>query len=310
MQLSFQLLIPKEPQMLNAFSKLPICGVAALMSSALLPLFAADLNIEGESIVAEDGASYDYIYIGQTTTDPDALSAFIVNEGVSVSVGQTLKVANTADSAGRVDLIVKGEIVSSAGYNNFAVRADDDSSGNAANVYIEIGENASLNGGTWFNINGNNVGTHEFTSVDDFTGTLVKWDLAEDGSSGIIYGNNQNCSFAAYLVLDFTNVDLSAGSSGGSMLAQSYRPDQAEPGGSLRSDGGTEVYALIDGDYIKLTLNGETVIGDLTIELSNLGWGEQELSYTFSVAAVPEPAAYAAAFGALALAFAAYRRRS
>lgn len=284
-----------------------LCGSVALLPIFISSALADDLSIEGESIIADNDSVYNTIYIGQTTTDPDAISEFIVNEGVSITT-QYIKMANTAESNGSAKLIVKGEVNFSGGWGNFAVRADDNAPGNAANVYIEIGENASLAAGEWFNINGNSQGSPTFTSVDDFTGTLVKWNLSEDGSSGTIYGNNQNCSFSSWLVLDFTKVDLNAGSRGGSTLAQAYPASAEEPGGTMRSDGNTTAYALINGEYYQLAIGGETVIGDITIDLSRLGWDVQDFTYSYRVA-VPEPSTYAALFGVLALALAIYRKK-
>lgn len=107
-------------------------------------------------------------------------------------------------------------------------------------------------------------------------------------------------AFECYLVLDFSNVDLSAGASASSTIAK------VDDGGIY---GDYIVYAFINDSYVELNKGGETVIGDVTIDLSSFVTASSELSYSFSVAAVPEPATCAAVFGALALAFAAYRRR-
>ena len=205
--------------------------------------------------------------------------------------------ANSADSAGLAKLIVNGSMGNFGIGGSLMVKNPENA--NTANAYIEIGENASFAAGRVFYIKGTDYGDPSFTSVDDFTGTVVKWNLAEDGSSGMISANGVS-AFECYLVLDFSNVDLSAGASASSTIAK------VDDGGIY---GDYIIYAFINDSYVELNKGGETVIGDVTIDLSSFVTASSELSYSFSVAAVPEPATCAAVFGALALAFAAYRRR-
>ena len=104
-----------------------------------------------------------------------------------------------------------------------------------------------------------------------------------DASQTLIECGNLN--FTGILTVDFTGMDLARDTDFTLISA---------------ANAGTVFQALLDGGKVE-------VLGLKAGE--SYSWNISDTSVVLSFAAIPEPAAYAALFGALALAFAAYRRR-
>lgn len=118
---------------MSKYTKKLLKFAAVLLASA--PLFAADLSVEGETVVADAPEGYGNITIGQTNTDPDAVSELIINEDYSSNC-VSIEMANSADSAGLAKLIVNGSMGNFGIGGSLMVKNPENA--NTANAYIEL----------------------------------------------------------------------------------------------------------------------------------------------------------------------------
>lgn len=201
-----------------------------------------------------------------------------------------------------------------------------------------VGSNIKFLGGSYVtatNINHNNHGDFYFGGYDDVTGDFVaavaksvnstarlQWvadttatfNLAASNLiDGKVSGRDDNAIFYTTgelqvikneILLDFTNITVES-------LAQSGIADSGTYYVALASWGIT--YKAIGGADFNPTLSADSHDTDL-VSFKGFEWGNgtsqsNNTLYAVLNVSIPEPATYAALFGALALAFAAYRRR-
>ncbi len=182
-----------------------------------------------------------------------------------------------------------------------------------ANALFEIGSNSHINIGMWEIFYVHSKTTNSYVSNDEFTGIVWKFDVGSDGSTGSfgLFGQpgNNNCEFQGMKLFDFSDFDTSKSVE----YSQELFNMSLYPSFNVNSNW----IALIDGVQHELTYNGTVTIdtedGTYVITLTEhesrpeeRKWLDYEFSFTSNV---PEPATYAAVFGALALGFAVYRRR-
>lgn len=184
-----------------------------------------------------------------------------------------------------------------------------------ANALFEIGSNSQINFGMWEFFGAYSATENSYTSNDDFTGIVWKFDMAEDGSTGYIsnksHGGFQNSQIQGLKLFDFTDFDTSK--------SVEYTQEIFNLGFYSSFNGNSSWAALIAGTQYDLQYNGtvtiETDEGIFEITLTESSSNEageehRKVEYSLSFSSnVPEPATYAAVLGALALGFAVYRRR-
>ncbi len=188
-----------------------------------------------------------------------------------------------------------------------------------ANALFEIGSNSQINFEMWEFFNALSATENSYTSNEEFTGIVWKFDMAEDGSTGYIsnkrHGGFQNSQIQGLKLFDFTDFDTSK--------SVEHTQEIFNLGFWSSFNNNSSWEALIAGTRYDLQYNGtvtiETDEGIFEITLTesdtNTSPNEEEgdfrkLEYSLSFSSnVPEPATYAAVLGALALGFAVYRRR-
>lgn len=184
-----------------------------------------------------------------------------------------------------------------------------------ANALFEIGSNSQINFGRWEFFGAFSATENSYTSNEEFTGIVWKFDMAEDGSTGYIsnksYDGLQNSQIQGLKLFDFTDFDTSK--------SVEYTQEIFNLGLYSSFNNNSSWAALIAGTQYDLQYNGTVTIEtdegifEITLtESSSEGSGEdhRKLEYSLSFSSnVPEPATYAAVLGALALGFAVYRRR-
>lgn len=184
-----------------------------------------------------------------------------------------------------------------------------------ANALFEIGSNSEINFGPWEFFGAFSATENSYTSNEEFTGIVWKFDMAEDGSTGYIsnklYDGFQNSQVKGLRLFNFTDFDTSK--------SVEYTQDIFNLGVWSSFNGNSSWAALIAGTQYDLQYNGtvtiETDEGVFEITLTESsseepGEEHRKVEYSLSFSSnVPEPATYAAVLGALALGFAVYRRR-
>lgn len=182
-----------------------------------------------------------------------------------------------------------------------------------ANALFEIGSNSQINFEMWEFFKALSTTENSYTSNEEFTGIVWKFDMAEDGSTGYIsnkrHGGFQNSQIQGLKLFDFTDFDTSK--------SVEYTQEIFNLGFWSSFNGNSSWAALIAGTQYDLQYNGTVTIEtdegifEITLtESSSEEAGFRKLEYSLSFSSnVPEPATYAAVLGALALGFAVYRRR-
>ena len=208
---------------------------------------------------------------------------FQPNEGVNNVAGSAyLKVqdsGNTLKSSGSLsmtsqlnfDAVVSIEIDAdnTVSFNGIDMRQRDNSARNAETGAFELGSR--------FLFNANEAGEVSTIGITNSAATIT---------------------LESYIDLDFSNLVLGEGESVTSYLFMGY--------GVISGLSNENVYLTFDGkNYYALDADGKFANGDYSFELIN---EDSMLGYTLTHV-VPEPSTYAAIFGAMSLAFAAYSRR-
>lgn len=205
-------------------------------------------------------------------------------------------------------------------YNSFVdINAGDETAPNDANALFDIGADSAINLGfwTWFQVKSTTV--NSYSSDEDFSGIVWKFNVGESGQTGYIStnlsGGSQNSQIQGLKLFDFTDFDTS--------VSRTVTEEIFKAGTWSNFNANSEWGALIEDSWVDLTYNGTTTfegangIYNITLteydsfksdKYKNGRWVEYKLEFT-SFNPIPEPSAYAAVFGALALAFAIYRRR-
>ncbi len=196
---------------------------------------------------------------------------------------------------------------------------EDPSITNDANVLFDIGANSAINFGYWLwvQIRGSNV--NYYADNEDFGGTILKFNVGADGSTGYIStnlsGGSQNSQIEGMKLFDFTDFDYTKN--------QKATVEIFKAGTWSNFNGNSEWVAFIDGEFVDLTYNGtttyESINGIYLISLKEQSSLEENAKYEngrwvtydleFITSYVPEPSTWAAIFGVVTLAFVMYRRR-
>lgn len=205
-------------------------------------------------------------------------------------------------------------------YNHFVDinKGDDESAPNDANALFDIGADSAINLGMWTWFTANSATVNSYTSNEDFSGVVWKFNVGEGGQTGYfstaLSGGAQNSGIQGLKLFDFTNFDTSA--------SKTVTQEIFKAGTWSNFNENSEWGAIIEDSWVDLTYNATTTfegangIYNITLteydsfnsdKYADSRWVEYTLEFTSF--AVPEPSAYAAVFGALALGFAMYRRR-
>lgn len=205
-------------------------------------------------------------------------------------------------------------------YNSFVdINAGDETAANDANALFEIGADSAINLGFWTWFQAKSAGVNGYSSNEDFSGVVWKFNVGESGQTGYmttnLSGGSQNSQIQGLKLFDFENFDTS--------VSKTVTQEIFKAGTWSSFNSNSEWAAMIEGAWVDLTYNSTTTfegangIYNITLteydsfrsdKYENSRWVEYTLEFT-SFNPIPEPSTYAAVFGALALGFAMYRRR-
>ena len=206
-------------------------------------------------------------------------------------------------------------------YNSFVNinSSSEESAANDANALFEIGADSAINLGMWTWFETKSAGVNSYSSNEEFSGVVWKFNVGESGQTGYLStnlsGGTQNSQIQGLKLFDFENFDTS--------VSKTITQEIFKAGTWSSFNNNSEWAAMIEGAWVDLTYNSTTTfegangIYNITLreydsfnsdKYEDSRWVEYTLEFT-SFNPIPEPSTYAAIFGALALGFAMYRRR-
>lgn len=253
----------------------------------------------------------------QMTLDNDTGTISFVNAGNGsvVESGSTLTI-NTSNSeiqsiANHANLIINGKLNVNGG--KYIATANGGIIINSANntvtgTHFALGNNSDLGNGK-LTINADN----DFSS----SALLVSKNYSDTATANFIIGANANVKMAGlafYVSTDLINLNITLGENSRLALVD-FISGEAMSGYGAMEDGDLITITNFAEKTISIknhTANDDALLSKVSVSgVAQLYWnfdGENNV-YWLSAIAVPEPAEWAAVFGALALATAIYRRR-
>lgn len=145
-----------------------------------------------------------------------------------------------------------------------------------------------------------------WTSLDERIGGVLEYKFDDTGISAIKITNNIDNSFSGILSIDFTGMSGNYDNERFVLISSSDASLENKIAEYWYNFEYQEMYEQME--VLTRGLEGESFTFAIEDSLENEGYKDFVVYYT-GASVIPEPSAYAAIFGALALAFAAYRRR-